>query len=289
MDEIIQVFIDTYLHDDIQTEVRRSFDLFDFYDYKQAYSSFIDILTDETNQSKDDMRDNFINELNIKLNYVLEQHTIVTTHGTTIHEKNELLLALAHIQDLKDYTPIIRVLESLESNEEQLANILADLSMLEESKILNILDNFSPTILKRLRDFIYAKEKEVIEEDLTKDAVLANLKDFNQLFGEDNVGVTMLTDGVLTGARYETYLPYMEDELVVENDLATAKNILSTIYMSSDGYNSPLLVYRKYSYRLIQDLNKVSRVEVLILDMIAKITELQGARNEQARISQASS
>ena len=72
--------------------------------------------------------------------------------------------------------------------------------------------------------------------------------------------------------------------LVGDDDQQTALNILSVIYMSLEGYNSPLLVFRKYSYRLLQDLNRVSRVETKLLNIIADFTDYKKVEVEKLKL-----
>lgn len=286
MDDILQVFVDNAIHDELQGDVRQSFDLLDFFDYKQAYSGLIDIVSDDNSQTLDTMRDVFLRELNTKIDYILEQHTVTVKPDTLLHDKNQICAAFAHVQNLKDYTPIIRILESLEGDDEQLAAILEELTTLTESHILDIIDGFSPSLLHRLKDYIYLKEEDVVDEDKTRAIKVAFLKDFAQLFGKESTGIMLLESGTLTGSKFETYLNLIDKEEIVtaDNDV-TAKNILSIIYLSEDGYNSPFLIYRKYSYQLLGDLDRTSAIEVKILNMIAKISELQKARNEATRLS----
>lgn len=195
--------------------------------------------------------------------------------------------ALAHVQKLRDYTPILRVLESFESDEVQLAQILAEMTMMSEGHILELIDSFSPSMLTKLRDYVYTKDKDVYTPESVNSSVIRHLKDFGTLFNDKALGLLMLENGVLPGAKFETYVNLVDLPDIVVDDLdVTAQNILSVIYLSCDGYNSPLLVYRKYSYQLLADLNKTSAVEVKILGMIAKLTEYEKARDEKARLSE---
>lgn len=90
MDELLQVFVEHHLHDEIQTDVRQAFDLFDFFEYRQAYGALIDILTDEVNQSIDMIRDAFLAEVNSLLDYVLEQHTLFLKPTATLDERVQI-------------------------------------------------------------------------------------------------------------------------------------------------------------------------------------------------------
>lgn len=288
MDDIIVVFCDTYLSDEYKAEVFRSFQLFDFFEYRQASQGFIDILNDANNISSDDLKDRFTQELHDKLDFMLNEHTVKLTDEATIHEKNELLYAFGLIQHLEDYTGVIRILESFEDNETQLSLILEDLCVLDQTQIMMIVESFQPKILATLKAFIYQKESEETTIDDRDAKILRNLRQFFGVHGKDNIAYKLIEANMLVGARFTTYLPYVEGNLVEENNDATALNILSLIYMSIDGFNNPLLMYRKYSYQLLHDLNKVSAIEVLVMRLMAKFNEAKDVQNEKDRLSQTS-
>lgn len=289
MDELIGAFLESYLTDEFREEVERSFALFDFFEYNQAYSSFVDLLNDQSNISSDEMKDRFVNELNDKLDYMLLQHTIKLVDTATTYERNEILTSLAHIQKLEDYTGIIRILESMIDDYETLAIILSDSTLLGKEDILLLIESFDPSMLRTLKQYIYQKEEEAAVSDEVSLNLVDNFKIFCLYAGNKHIGANVLQNGVLIGDRFGTYLPYVQEYLVTPNDVeATALNILSLILLSIDGYNSTLLVYRKYSYQLLQDLNLVSKVEVKVLDHIAKFTEFKKVHHEKIRLSQTS-
>ena len=255
MNELIDVFLENYFTEEFKDEVYRSFNLFDKYEYLDAYSEFVNIITDYNQSSTDDLKDKFVIELQTRLDYVLNEHTIKLVETTTIEEKNEILSALLLIQNLEDYSGIINTLESLESNEEQLAIILSDLCLLSDVKIMELVESFDSTILSKLKQFIYSKEtdNQDIDEETqkTKLNITNNLKLFFELSGTNNLAYLLISSSIIVGELFETYLSYIEDDIVSKSDEQTAINILSMIYLSSNGYNAPLLTFRKYSYRLL--------------------------------------
>lgn len=282
MEDLITIFIDTYYSDEFKQEVERSFGLFEFFEYNQAFQPFVDILMNESNLDQASMNDMFVQKLHEGLNYILQEHQIKLIDVATIHEKNEILLALAHVQNLVDYTPVIRTLETFEPDEIQLSSILADISMLDQFKIMELIESFNPGILQTLKNFIYEKEKDTTAEELTNPKLIKHLRLFASVFGETPLGVQMARGQLRIGERFETYIDFIQDGILSPDEKQTALNILSVIFLSSDGFNSPLLVYRKYSYQLLQDLNLVSRVEIHLLNHISELTAHQKAAEEKA-------
>lgn len=285
MNDLLEEFVETYFTEEMQTQIKRSFDLFDFFDFSMAYQGFPNIITDESNLGSDGQVDRFFLELHKQLNIVLEQHSIKMIDTASIYEKNEIIHALAFIQHLEDYTGIIRTLETFEPNEVQLATILSELCMFDQIKIMELVETFNPRMLQTLKKFIYQKEEAAENKDPKDTKIVKHIKFFNSVFKEDNIGAQLARSNILIGEAFETYLDYIQDIVITPDDSRTALNILSVLYLSRDGFNSPLLVYRKYSYRLIQDLDKVSRVEVQLLNHIAKLNEYQKAEDEKVRFS----
>ena len=230
--------------------------------------------------------DRFTNTLNQQLDLAFAQFTIKIAPHATLTERNELLRAIAHFQHLEDYTPLARILESFQADEIQLSRVLADLSMYDEHRILTLIESFEPKLLDIFKEYIYSKEKDTVNTDgSSRKNILAGFKIFTKTFGEDNIATMLLKDGMQIGNRFQIYLPYVQDDLVVGADEKIAENILSLIMFSGDGYNSPLLLFRKFSFYILQDLGKVTRIEALVLAMISKYLEHKKAEDEKARLS----
>lgn len=286
MDELLLIFLDTYFTDEYAEEVSKSFDLFDFYEYSQAFSGLIDIANDQGTISTDDLKDRFVLELHVKLDYILQQHTIKLIPEATLTQKNEILTSLGHLQKLEDYTGVIRLLESLENDEEILSTIISDSTLMDKTEVMSIIESFSPSVLTSLKQYIYTQEDSV-PKDTPRFDILTNIKLFSNFVNGNALGVKLVQSGVLVGQRFFEYLTFIKDDIVVkgQEDL-TVSNILSLLYISTDGFNSPLLVYRKYSYNILQDLNLVSKIEVKLLEQISKYTEFKKAHHESSKLLQ---
>lgn len=289
MDELISTFLDTYFSDELKEQIMTSFDLFDFYEYRQAYAGLIDVANEYGNVSSDDLQDRFISEIHVKLNFMLEQHTIKLIDETTIGQKNQILASLAHLQKLEDYTGVIRILESFADDYEQLAIILSDNTPMDQTEVHSLIETFNPSMLRTLKQYIYQKEQEFKQTDEPNIKLVQNLRLFEKYSKGKGIGSTLVKNGSLVGERFSTYLGFMESEdLLTIDDDATALNILSLLYISVDGLNSPLLVYRKYSFQILKDLNIVSRVEAKLLDHIGKFTEFKKVQHEAHRLLETS-
>lgn len=277
MDELIVAFMNNHYTEELKHDIYTSFGLFDSFEYRDAYSDFIDIILQQDVLPNEQLVDMFIAKLGDKLDYLLDQHKIQLNESASVQQKNEILSGLHLVLDLEDYTPVSIVLESLKDDYEKLASILSDLCLLSEEDILTLVVSIDPTVLALLKEYVRGKEalKPIPLED--NSANIHTLSIFQQLFGENSLGSILITNHMLIGQRFKVYLPFAEDSIVAANDEQTALNFLSLLYMSSDGINNPLIVFRKYSYQILHDINLVSRIEQFLITMVNKVNEMKTA------------
>jgi hypothetical protein len=271
MDEIIETFLMYYYTPEASNEITRSFRLFDKFEYKDIEIDFINIVSQQSIKSSDELVDSFNVNLHEKLNYMLNEHTIMTVSSATITEKNEILTALYLIQDLENYTSTICVLESLEEDEVILSTILAELCILEPHDILGLIESFNPVILKTLKKLIYSNET-ITNTPVNQDHINV-LNAFFSLYGKDNLGGLMITNGIRVGDNYSNYVEFAET-IIGSNNNQTAINLLSVIYMSEEGYLNPVLTYREHAMAILHDLNLFSNIEVIVLTIVSAVEEI---------------
>lgn len=291
MDELLDVFLDAYASAELKEEIARSFSLFDFFEYKQANSLLVDVVVNG-DQRSDSTFDVFMQQLNTCLDFVLQAHTLTMTEEATVYQKNEILTALASLQKLEDYTGIIRTLESLEPNDEQLSLILSEQCQLDQGQILTLIESYNPSVLVKLKNYIYAFESEMIAH--VPEGFDKMIKAFIQVFekpeaiASDNfnyLGSIFYTNNIVLNMEFSDYLPFVEDNFNPTQEEDTALQLLSVILLSSDGQASPLDTYRKYSFQLLQDLNKTSSIETYFVKNLAHLNEYLKVQDEKARLS----
>lgn len=287
MDSLIYAFIESTFTDEASEDIFKCFNLFEKFDYKDAESEFIDILNNASYATPGDSQDMFVFALNRKMDYIVNQHCITLSNETTLEQKVEICTAFYNFQHLENYISIISVLESFEPDHVKLSSIISDISNLDQVTVLSVLENVGPKLLSNMKKYIYSLEKN-IEPDILNSTVLNKAKMFYEFLNVVTIGETLIRDGVIPGESFETYLTFCEDDLVSKDDEFTAKNILSVLMMSADGSNSPLMVYKKYSFRLLQDLNKTSKIETHVLRLLNNFEDFKKAKDEKDRLSKTS-
>jgi len=213
-----------------------------------------------------------------KLDYILQQHNIVLVDTATMRQKNELLTALYTIQALEDYSSVIAVLESLESDEVKITTILADYCQLDVTEQLSIIQSFNPITLTILKDYILLSYTERVQQYNYKD-LIPTLKTFFHLYGNDNIGHILIENDVKPGLTINVYLEYA-DSVIANTYEQTAANIMSLIYLTPDSIHNPLAVYNTYSLVMLKDLSLVSKIEPLVISIIDKVHEFTKASQQ---------
>lgn len=286
MDDIIALFVESYYNEEQADDINKSLDLFDYFEYNQAFPGLLDIVMEHSTTSNENLIDSFTAAINQRLNFLLEQHTVKLIDDATIDQKNQILNALGHLQKMQDYSGIIGVLESLEDDTDKLVSILGDHVLMDETELMTLIVGFSEDLLTKLKEFIYAREEaQPSDEEPARLDILSNLRLFNEFTEGKSLAASALEAGSRIAERFSTYFAFFNEDIVVADNDATAANLLSVLFMSIDGYNSPLLVYRKYSLNILNDLNRVSKVEVSLLNLIAKYSEFKRAKHEATRLS----
>lgn len=276
MDNDILNFIDDYFHFELKQEILRSFNLLESFKVNIIYEDFVDILSQHGFKSNDYLRDAFVRKLTDKLIFILNEHTIKVNDDLDVFQLNELVSSLLLIQDLEDYTGIIRVLESFEQDEEKLSLILSDLCALDQTDILLSLESFNPVILTKLKEFIYSKEKEE-EKEIQPEDFTNNLKHFFILYSDETLG-RILSRDIYLGLSFENYINYIDPFILKLDDASLALNLLSVLMLSTDGQIDPINIYRKYSLAIVQDMNRVANVEVHLMKFLSQYLEYKKAK-----------
>lgn len=281
MNSEILAFVQMYFTDELSREINRSFNLLKDFQLNNIESPYNDIIMQHQEVHNEQLMDMFIAQLNRHLDYVLSEHTIFLIDEATITEKNEVLAALLLVQDLEDYTGITSALESLASDEEQLADIISDLSQLPKVEVIRLVESFNPKMLANLLEYVTQKTQEKLEEPNPE--ILKSYKLFNKCFGTNHIGNELVEHGLLLNQPFELYLNYVKEVLTSGNAKDIALNIYSLLVVSSDGNTQPNAVYREYSQGLLQDLNQIKAVESELTQLVSIFNQRKAVEKEAAQ------
>lgn len=278
MDALIVTFLSLHHPHEYQREVYRSFQLLEGFEYPNIYSTYIDLLTLESYKSSDQLIDEFDRALHVQLDRVLHEHFIFLTTEATFIQKNEILQALLTLQSLDDYSPVMTILESMESDDEIIAAIIEEYSAIDSSEFLSILDEFNSCTLMKLKEYI--EQKSVVQqEQVSYQDLLPRLKQFMKLHGKESVGYGLLSHDVKPGHAFNVYLELLGDQLE-----PTAINIASLILLDPVSLQSPIAIFNQYSQQLFPDMRHIPIIEAELLRLFNTLDEHVRASQQKAPI-----
>lgn len=285
MDELIYYYIKEAYTQELSEEIFRSFILFDNFNYLSIYDEVLELITNESYTDTSSLSDLFFVKIMNSLDYILNEHKIKLIDEATIEEKNNFLFALFTIQELEDYTGIIALLESLETDEEKLSIIISDISDFDQVDVLKLIESFNPIMLNILKKYIYKKEENIKDEKINSE-LMNNLQLFAK-FKRSEITNTLIVN-ILPGSNFDTYYSLSSSYIDNEPNKVIVVYLLTILFMSSNAYDKPLEFYREHSSNIFNDLNKINEIETLIIQTLNNFSEFKEAENEKVRLSQTS-
>lgn len=288
--------IDEYLENTFSPEAQEEFNaslmVFEAFGYTAHVNDLTDLMFDPASENSDILQQNFIDCFHTHLNALLTLHQVTLMEESSFHEKNQVLSVLYRLQHLEDPVPVLRILESSLSQEEQFSKIVAAYSLLDETQVMTVFKEAEETFFTALQTYLYAQEETLANRDSGSDEVVqmqstlvANLKDFFHVHGTTNLGYDMTQNGIQIGHDFGIYLNYIHDFIVTDDDTQTAKNILSVFFLAPDTFRDTLKMYRKFSEQLITGTERIMNIETKITTLLNDLRQFQKAKDVARSVS----
>lgn len=285
MIDAIMLFAEDTFADEVVDNIRKSFSLFEAYDYQDAYQGMYEIATDESSTTIDSRMSLFIIELCSQLDFIVKQHLILVDDDTTLKQRLVLLDALYRLQHLESYAAIDAILGSEQDPIDKMSLILEDLTEYDQGYFLTILKEVDRRSIFLLEKFVETKLSPEETKPVDK-KLIERIKLFNHTLGKENIGCAMVEAGMAVGYPFDVYLPFISNDILDDSDEVTALNILSVLYITDTQYGQMVQVFREVADKLMP-IDKVGNVEGYIFKFLSRLDDQQKVQNEQNRISQA--
>ena len=287
--DVVHGYIAQMFSEELQAEIQNSFALFDAFEHRQAYVYLPDIVLDIDADNTDLTQSKFLSAIHEQLDVIFKAHQIDLSEDVELSTKNQILSVLFRLQQLEDVVPVLRILESSFSDEEKIAKIVEAHSELDEASVLIAIESIHSSTLEQLQSFLYIQEEKE-EKELEIDSgilneIQLNLKDFFAICGQDNLAFEFIQSGMTVGRPIKLYYPYVKEYLIAEEDVQSAKNLLSLFLMAQDTYQDPLQIYRTYSESLVLDTEQRMRIETQIGALLNELHHYQEAQDVAKRVS----
>lgn len=292
MDPLIEAHITTTYTPEIGVCMFEAFALLDNFDVQDYQADLVAHIMQSETMHREQAVDGFRQLVCTWIDFVFKHHMVQVTQDCPLRKRVAILSALYAVQDMQDYTTIAVCLESDQDTLEKFSFIVSELTELSEEDVLENLEHVDPLTLDNLYRYALSKIGDgtsSVDEDAVRD-IVTKLKLFKQFSkNEDLVGNTLLDNGALLNQPFSRYLPYIVgyfDEVSKSKDgLSLAKDVLSLLFLSSDGKNRPFDVYKENSGLLFSNPSVVTKVDVALITVVGQFAAFMEAyKNEKARL-----
>lgn len=202
---------------------------------------------------------------------VIQEHGIELDIETNLDMVCEIARCLNAIQTYEDKDSIVRTLESEYDNEEKLAQLFRFVSIESVDNFMLAINNVDQNIFSKLYDLYKNIDIEDYSEEeiLITNKIIKNLKEFKAFVQYDQaIGFKLLTKGLTVNRDFNLYIKYCLQKFETMELGDIAKELLVILFMSKQSYASPIMFFRSVSNTLFDDINKITKIDVLINTLI---------------------
>lgn len=222
-----------------------------------------------------DLSDKVYSLFNNYLDEIIDNHEIELQKEVSLSDKVLFCKFLSNVQAWLDPTGIIRITESEASSEEKTAELAMMITSVSIERFMVMIQSVSDAFIIKLQSLYTSEQtdnREIIEVDpkLVSDMRLI----FKYMEITDTVGYRLVKDGTPLGLRFDIYERYIKKHLEYQTNEMIAKQIFVLLYMSSDGYRAPYLMYQQRSDTMLHDIDKIAKVGVALKKLIADFVTL---------------
>lgn len=269
VDELVYTYILESYTPGLVDEVMRSFELLYAFGKKFFDKDLVELVADSDNMDNENLKDTILAIVKRQLDALLKEHSLTVEPDTDFFTRNEILSGLLLLQHLDDYNEVGFILESALDNAEKVSTVLSTVCAISHSKLLAVLTDVSEDLVIAIKAMVYDREKTAKQAPLS-DKILEKMRLFNGFIANNQaLGVSLVKHGIRVGEPFEVYMHYLTDHLKTVSEIPQkALDILSTLMVSSDGYNLPLISYRRYNQLFLSDLNTITKIDAVITSML---------------------
>lgn len=273
MNDLIDIFVNTYYSEDAMEDIYQTFGLFRAFNYLDPFVDIQNMLMMESYVTPEALQDGVTSRIIEAQDYLLDRHGITVHDECTLADRMTILRCLFMVQKLDNPTPFLRVLESLKTDDEKICTIMSMLSDIPETTLMMQLQEVRPITTIMLSQYLYTQEdNQSNRAHMANGKVQEYVKLFTEVFGI-NPGVrVILNSDAIQGEEFSLYLPlYQELRQLITDETVLVELLLFMLLYSSDGVEDPVKVYNEYSADLVPDMLIASRLGTTLGIMYTKL------------------
>ena len=182
----------------------------------------------------------------------------------------EIAKSILYIQHYEDKESILNTLDADFHGEERLCELFRFVSDFSVDRFIVAIDSVNEGIFIKLRE-IYTEEINDQAEDEEIGLIRSKLKILKTYLNyDDAVGFKLIRKSASIGLSFNHYLFYIKKK-IEELDIETAaKELMVLLVMSKDTHVSPLEQYSIRSADIFLDIDKISKVNIVLVKLFSE-------------------
>lgn len=269
----IEYFVDNFIDEHNRDNIITAFDLLDQFGVEEYQERFITLMMIESDIGTIELVDSFTLTINNLINELLKIHGIVFNDIFFLETKNKILEGILVLQDLESKDSILTILESSSDSVEKFCEIIVEVTDLNFMYVLSAVEEVNPIFITKLNDLlntniINISEEEMINNDFSN-KIITKLKNIKSFINYDKaVGFTLVNNNTVLGSNFTKYVTYAVKHFEHLTNEDIAKEVFVLLTMSDEGFEQPLITFRNYSQNLFSDLDKITKIDILLNKLI---------------------
>lgn len=244
-------------------------DVIERYDIPDYMDLFDQVYGEASYLSDVEVVDGFKNTLSSILSTIISQHGIELKDDVLISEKIAISLGLYRLNDYEDRSSMLLILETEQSPQETLSELLSLVSEYAIEKILSLLESVSPFFISNLRSIIVTPETNKLEPVEETRQQIEDYSKFKNKFGQPILWSDKYFSHVeAIGLPYSVYMNiYVNEKQESFTELQLpliAKDIVSIACLSEETVSKAKEIVQEYSDRIYSDLNLITKLDMAV-------------------------
>lgn len=196
---------------------------------------------------------------------VLKQHDVLLNDDVSLEDAITICEAILLMQDWEDHEGILRILETMVSNEEKFAEVVYTVTTKSIDSVMALIESVSDAFIAKLQEFHNKESQEDSNAATTNEALLQQLKIANRFYSGNAIIFKMIEAGVPIGANLQFYMnifgPYLAS--IQRQDLA--REMHCVLLAAEDSYASVVTKFNEVSDFVFDDLNEITKLNTELI------------------------
>ena len=200
---------------------------------------------------------------------ILKEHGIIVSETSTIDVLTIFVNSIVSLLKLNDKQDVLSILKTNINSIEKLAEVTALLSNKVADELMLDIESVSDSFIFTLIGHLEKEEYQINEDDVVQTQnIIKRFKEYTEFIGSTLKIEEYLKSGLGVGFPYQAYLNLYGPEIEELSINDIANEMLGMAIISSDGMNNPISVIASSIDRVISDLDKLTKVNVRVTQLL---------------------